>query len=326
MNSNITNSSISSPEPRLTVVCLCYNQKPYLEEALNSVFKFKSQDTQVIYIDNGSVDGSQKLFHKIKSSYFFDSVILNKENLGSCKAFNQALKLAKGKYIIDFSCDDIILKSLSSRIDFFEKLDNHISLTFSNAQTINESAQNIGYHYSVNAAKKSIDPIPEGQVFSRVLKAYYICTPTMMFRTKTLKDIGGYDERLDYEDFDIKTRLARISEFRYDDQVHIGKRIHNTQMSRGFFSNYRGPGMSNSTLIIFKRLQEEISREEDIDSLCKRCLYEGRNAAIFNYPSKKGFKKILKNHQRWNLMIAIKWNLFSLIGFIIKNKLSKIEK
>ena len=57
----------------------------------------------------------------------------------------------------------------------------------------------------------------------------------MMFRTKTLKENGGYDENLDYEDFDIKTRLAKISEFKYDDKVHIAKRTHSRQMSRGFF-------------------------------------------------------------------------------------------
>lgn len=315
---------MSSFQPRLTVICLCYNQKPYLKEALDSVFEHKTPETEVIFVDDASQDGSQEEFERISSVYNFDQIILHKENQGNCKSFNEALALSKGDYVIDFSCDDIIKGDLKNRIDFFDNSTSDTAVIFCNAELISENSKSLGYHFDIGLDNKSIQNIPTGNIFLEMLREYFVCVPTMMFRRISLLEFGGYDESLDYEDFDIKMKLGYKYCFEYQDEILVAKREHKLQKSRRFLSVTKGAKMSESTLMIFQRLIRQISSEDEIQALVQRCFYEGRNASFFNYPSKVGFEELLRGYGEWSMGTKLKWKLFTILGMVTKHFFSKI--
>ena len=90
----------------LTVIIVNYNVRYFLEQCLHSVFKSSLQlKTEIIVVDNNSVDGSCQMIHEK-----FPDVILieNKENVGFSKANNQAIKKAKGKYVLLLNPDTVV--------------------------------------------------------------------------------------------------------------------------------------------------------------------------------------------------------------------------
>jgi GT2 family glycosyltransferase len=91
---------------KLSIVIVNYNVKYFLEQCLYSVRRAsEGLDPEVIVVDNNSVDGSLKMV-----SEKFPEVILirNKENLGFSKANNQAIRIAKGEYILLLNPDTVM--------------------------------------------------------------------------------------------------------------------------------------------------------------------------------------------------------------------------
>lgn len=91
---------------KLSVVIVNYNVKHFLEQCLYAASKAASKlSSEIIVVDNDSVDGScqmvEEKFQEIK-------LIANIENLGFSKANNQAIRIAKGDYILLLNPDTVV--------------------------------------------------------------------------------------------------------------------------------------------------------------------------------------------------------------------------
>src|SRR5690554_150156 len=95
-------------QPLVSVICLCYNHEPFVEEAMLSVLKQSYSNIGIIVIDDASTDGSKAILKEISDGYKLPFLNLEK-NIGNCAAFNTAWSMTRGKYIIDFATDDVML-------------------------------------------------------------------------------------------------------------------------------------------------------------------------------------------------------------------------
>lgn len=90
----------------LTVVIVNYNVKYFLEQCLRSVFSAtKGIDSEVFVVDNCSSDGSVEW---IKNQFPEVILIENQVNVGFSKANNQAIRLAKGEWVLLLNPDTIV--------------------------------------------------------------------------------------------------------------------------------------------------------------------------------------------------------------------------
>ncbi|CUS98935.1 Glycosyltransferase, GT2 family [Candidatus Kryptonium thompsonii] len=103
----------------LSIIIVNYNVKDFLENALRSIEKaIEGISAEVFVVDNASEDGSVEM---VKQKFPWVKVIANKQNLGFAKANNQALKIAKGKYILLINPDTIVQEdTFKVLISFFE--------------------------------------------------------------------------------------------------------------------------------------------------------------------------------------------------------------
>ena len=105
---------------KLSVIIVNYNVKFFLEQCLFAVEKaIKGIEAEIIVVDNNSVDGSVGMIQ-----HRFPNVILiaNLLNVGFSKANNQALKCAKGEYVLLLNPDTVIEEnSLSLCMEFMDK-------------------------------------------------------------------------------------------------------------------------------------------------------------------------------------------------------------
>ncbi|MEX2590660.1 MAG: glycosyltransferase [Chitinophagales bacterium] len=91
---------------QLSVVIVNYNVKYFIEQALYSVERaIEGMDAEVIVVDNASGDGSTDL---IKARFPGVRLICNDKNTGFAVANNQAIALAKGKYVLLLNPDTVL--------------------------------------------------------------------------------------------------------------------------------------------------------------------------------------------------------------------------
>ena len=98
---------------KLTIVIVNYNVAYFLEQCLQSVYMaLKNIDAEVFVVDNNSVDNSAEM---VLTKFPQVKFIQNKQNVGFAKANNQAIRMAKGEYILLLNPDTVV------ESDTFEK-------------------------------------------------------------------------------------------------------------------------------------------------------------------------------------------------------------
>ncbi|WP_183557658.1 glycosyltransferase family 2 protein [Mucilaginibacter sp. SP1R1] len=104
---------------KLSVILVNYNTCDMLRLALNSIVR-AAQDVsnEVFVVDNGSKDKSLAM---LGDEFPGVNIIANTKNEGIAKAYNQALKLAKGEYVLMVSADTITgKKTIERTLEFMD--------------------------------------------------------------------------------------------------------------------------------------------------------------------------------------------------------------
>ncbi|WP_080055937.1 glycosyltransferase [Spirosoma aerolatum] len=271
MPSNLWQKNLPVPHipTWVTVICICYNHRNYVRQALQSVIDQTYPFIELIIIDNGSIDGSDEQICSFIEQYPSVRSIKNSTNLGLNRAFNQGLATAKGSYIIDFAADDVLLPDrVAKQVALFEQLPDSYGVVFSNAAFIDAAGKRIGVHYPVDSLGHTTVQVPTGDVFEAVLASYFICTPTMLIRRSVFDRLVGYDEALSYEDFDFWVRSSRFCHYAYLDEVLTLKRQLPDSLSSQILQRHNQ--LLPSTLIVCQKAFELCQTTDEFDALAGR--------------------------------------------------------
>lgn len=104
----------------VSIIIVTYNSEQYIVNCLSSIFNSVLDITfEVIIADNHSMDYTKKI---VKDNYGDIVFIENSENLGFAKANNQALRVAKGKYIFLLNPDTEVSKNALEK--FYNYMEN----------------------------------------------------------------------------------------------------------------------------------------------------------------------------------------------------------
>ena len=104
---------------KISVIVPVYNVENYLEKCLNSLVNQTLKDIEIIVVNDGTKDNSQKIIDKFAKKYKNIKSFI-KENGGISDARNFGIKKATAKYIGFIDSDDYIDKTM------YEKLYNKI--------------------------------------------------------------------------------------------------------------------------------------------------------------------------------------------------------
>jgi GT2 family glycosyltransferase len=103
---------------KLSIVIVNYNVRHFLEQCLQSVYKaVDGLQAEVFVVDNNSVDGSMAM---VREKFPQAISIVNTNNVGFARANNQAIRQAKGEYVLLLNPDTVVQE------DTFEKCINYM--------------------------------------------------------------------------------------------------------------------------------------------------------------------------------------------------------
>ena len=242
----------------VTIICLCYNHEKFVLQSLESAFYQDYPLVEIIIVDDFSTDNSKKIIKKWLIDHPEIQFISNAENLGNTKSFNKALKLAKGDYIIDLACDDVLISncvSLQTKA-FNDSRFKKLGIVYGNAELIYENGEFDSYFFPVNDSKKTIKKRKTGDIYLNVISGgNSICSISSMVKKSVFDDLKGYDENLAYEDLDFWIRASRIYEFDFIDEILIKKRILTTSLGSHFYlkNDSKSKKINYSTYLIIKK-------------------------------------------------------------------------
>ncbi len=91
--------------PKVSVVMPSYNSKELLRNCLQSLFKTKYPNFEVVVVDDGSTDGSYEYLQKLSKTQEKLKVVKNDRNYGPSVTRNNGIENSDGKYICFYETD-----------------------------------------------------------------------------------------------------------------------------------------------------------------------------------------------------------------------------
>lgn len=167
-----------SLDKRISFIILSWNSQKYLEKCFDSIIALCDNDKigyEIIVIDNGSNDNSEKIINIYKAKYpqIFIAIMLP-ENIGTTRSRNIGLKKSKGRYICILDSDTEILSNSFSKMTTI--LDNNSDIGIIAPQLILPNG----------AIQNSVKRFPT--LLHKILKI-----PKVIFSLK-IKDFDFYDK------------------------------------------------------------------------------------------------------------------------------------
>jgi len=264
--------------PIVTIICLCYDQKRFVAEALQSVMNQSYASIQLIVVDDGSTDGTVDVIRHFLRNHPHVQFLPLPENLGMTRAFNTGLRLATGEFIVDLAGDDILMpKRIEKQVAAFRQLDASYGVVFSDAYLVDEQSQRFGTFYRRHSDGTLAQSVASGDIYTNLLRQYCVCAPTIMSRKAVYDQLGGYDETLSYEDFDFFIRSARQYKYFYQDELLTCYRKSPGSDSTQWYKRRHNPQLI-STLTVCRKAYHQNRTSEEHQALAYRVRYHQRHS------------------------------------------------
>jgi glycosyltransferase involved in cell wall biosynthesis len=186
--------------PLVTVVTLVFNTGNHITDTLDSIRNQKYPYIQHIIIDDCSSDNSVDIITKwIQTNKYECNFIKHQINKGICASINEAIGMAKGKYI-SFIGDDIMLPyKIAKDVVCLEK-ESDAAFCYSKMilSYIDKNEERGGDFY-----KES-----NNLFYDYILGKTTIAAPTVTYRRSIFEKVGLFDESLLFEDYDMFLRVT----------------------------------------------------------------------------------------------------------------------
>jgi len=200
--------SPESPQklPLVTVAITCFNAKSTIRAALDSALDQEWPHLEVIVADDASTDGSRAVVEDVATRDGRIRLLCQDRNSGYPATLNAILGAAKGEFVAIFDDDDIstpgrIGKQWRRLTEYERSARTSLVLCYSNRDVITQSGQHGAPVLAIGRARRE----PYGPMVADFL-LWHRESPgfawgqfgscTMLARTETLLDLGGFDENL----------------------------------------------------------------------------------------------------------------------------------
>jgi GT2 family glycosyltransferase/tetratricopeptide (TPR) repeat protein len=122
LNPGVSSERENAPVKGLvSIIILTFNQLQYTRECVESILQHTREPYEIIFVDNGSSDGSIKWLREKISKEAHWRLIENNSNLGFARGCNQGIAASAGEYILLLNNDVVVTEDwLSGMLECLE--------------------------------------------------------------------------------------------------------------------------------------------------------------------------------------------------------------
>ncbi|NEU76749.1 glycosyltransferase [Hassallia byssoidea VB512170] len=131
------NISRYQDNPLVSIIIANYNYARFIGQAIDSALSQTYQNIEVIVVDDGSTDNSQKII----ASYGERVVTVFKDNAGQCSCYNVGFATSRGQIICFLDSDDILLPEKVAEVVKAFKSSEELGWCFHNLRWVDENAE-----------------------------------------------------------------------------------------------------------------------------------------------------------------------------------------
>lgn len=172
----------------LSIIIPCYNVEAFLPKCLQSLStQTKHDEVEFILVNDGSTDGTLKI---IQDFVMQDdrAVLIDKKNGGVSSARNEALKVARGKYVYLLDGDDY-LQSNAVEIICGSLRESGADMLFSNLYVVQNGIARLK-SYPIRPGKYTVEQLYD-------IFCFFPTPPQNVYKMQIIKEYGlCFDERM----------------------------------------------------------------------------------------------------------------------------------
>ena len=184
--------------PKVSIIVPVYNVEEYLEKCLDSLVNQTLKDIEIIIVNDGSPDNSQKIIDEYQSKYK-NIKSYQKTNGGLSDARNYGINKASGEYLAFIDSDDYIKTDMIEKM--YQKAKNEkLDIVVCNSIEIYPNDISIEKKSNLNYSADSI-------------KNYLISPPmacTRLYKKELFKNIS-FKKNIFYEDLELTPKLVNYT-------------------------------------------------------------------------------------------------------------------
>lgn len=214
---------------KVSVIVPVYNVEKFIDKCLNSIVNQTLKEIEIIVVNDGSPDNSQKIIDKYVKKYPEKVQSFIKENGGQGSARNLGIEKAKGEYISFVDSDDFVEKDMYKKL-YNKAKENNYDIVVCGNYNVSEDYQNKNIDAFINNYNTDLENIFFGKmaVWNKIYK-----------RDILIKNKLEFKEKVWYEDlaFTLKAIMnsntfAFIDEPLYDYLIREGSTMNNSNVQR----------------------------------------------------------------------------------------------
>lgn len=211
-------------DPEVSVIIPGHNCAPFIAETLESALGQTFQNIEVIFVDDGSTDGTEAVVHRFRDRVRY--LHLPTASGGPSRGRNVGIQESRGRFIALLDHDDLWEPhKIERQLEPFNR-DPALGLVYSNCWIQDGS----------DAGNRRLDPNwrpRRGQVLADLLTENFIPCLTAMFPRRVYDKIGPFHEDLIItEDWEFFLRLAMAYPVEYLAEPLATYRRHAANLSR----------------------------------------------------------------------------------------------
>ena len=200
---------------QISVIIPTYNRANLLKEGISSVLKQTYQNFELIIVDDGSLNNTEKIVKGFKDQRIV--YLKHEKNRGVAESCNTGVKKAMGDYVFILNDDDLIVPwALEKLIKKIKQSDlENLGGVYGWSWWINDKGKTLRI---INLKKR-------GYIFDMILKKQIFTN--LLIKKEVFERVGVYNESLlSNEDFDFYLRMAKKYQFDFVPEILTIIRTH----------------------------------------------------------------------------------------------------
>lgn len=210
-------------QPMVSVIMPSYNHSAFISRALESVFKQRYPNYEVVVVDDGSTDATIGIL----AGYRYRIQLLEGKRVGPGGCRNKGIKASVGEYIAFLDSDDLWLPDkVQKQVDFLNR-HKSIGLVFSDATIFNEEPGGVERQLGIMRYRGPLS-------LTGLFRNNFIPICSVMVRRSVLDTVGLFAERDELAsgvDYHLWLRIARRFQLGHIPEILASYRVHSENMA-----------------------------------------------------------------------------------------------